>query len=158
MRIWVLIEDTPSVDFLIPKKIPYSKQPVGFRVYLPMEYVDSVPYFCMVTETVSDLANASMESQHTDLPCPIKNTGAMPKPLDCAPTPTDNRQWACTPPGAAIICLGPGRHLPGTFYFGLTRRPPRTDVNALPHFLRSRHGILAQQGCIISAQEDNLSK
>ena len=57
MRLWVRVEDAPSVAFLIPKKNHSDQQLVGFNLYLPTGYVDSAPYFCMATETVADLAN-----------------------------------------------------------------------------------------------------
>ena len=43
MRLWVRMEDVPSVTFLIPKKIPIDTQLVGFQLSLPMGYVDNAP-------------------------------------------------------------------------------------------------------------------
>ena len=43
MRLWVRMEDAPSVAFLIPKKNPGNPQLVGFHLSLPMGHVDSVP-------------------------------------------------------------------------------------------------------------------
>ena len=45
MRLWVSMEDVPSVAFLIPKKIPNNAQLAGFHLSLPMGYIDSAPYF-----------------------------------------------------------------------------------------------------------------
>ena len=42
MRIWVRIEDTSSVDFLLPKKMTQEKQLVGFHSSLPLGFVDSM--------------------------------------------------------------------------------------------------------------------
>ena len=63
MRLWVRIEDVLSVAFLIPKKTPSYTQLVGFYLSLPMGYINSAPYFCMVTETVDDLANADISQR-----------------------------------------------------------------------------------------------
>ena len=49
IRIWVGVEDTDSVAFLLPKKRPEDNQLVGFQFPLPMVFVDSVPYFCVAT-------------------------------------------------------------------------------------------------------------
>ena len=57
MRLWVSMEDVPSVAFLVPNKNISDTQLVGFHLSLPMGYVDNAPYFFMATETVSDLAN-----------------------------------------------------------------------------------------------------
>ena len=59
MRLWVSMEDVPSVAFLIPKKDPSNPLLVGFHLSLPMGYIDSAPYFCMVTEKISNLVNKS---------------------------------------------------------------------------------------------------
>ena len=64
MRLWVRLEDTPSVAFLLPRKRPTDEQLVGFHLSLHMGYVDSVPYFCMSTETMEDIANTYMDGRH----------------------------------------------------------------------------------------------
>ena len=63
MRLWVRIEDFPSVAFLISKKTPSNTQLVGFHHSLPMGYIDSDPYFCVAKETVADLANAAISQR-----------------------------------------------------------------------------------------------
>ena len=57
MRLWVSMEDVPTVAFLISKRNTRNTQLVIFHLSLPMGYIDSAPYFCMETETVTDLAN-----------------------------------------------------------------------------------------------------
>ena len=57
MRLWVGMEDVPSVAFLIPKKNTSDIQLVGFHLSLPIAYIDSAPYFCMATDTVTYIAN-----------------------------------------------------------------------------------------------------
>ena len=57
MRLWVRMEDVPSVAFIIQKKNPSDLQLVEFHISLPMGYVDSAPYFYMATEVLTDLAN-----------------------------------------------------------------------------------------------------
>ena len=60
MRLWVRMEEIPSVAFLIPKKTPSDTQLVGFHHSVPMGYIDSAPYYCMAMETVSNLANKAI--------------------------------------------------------------------------------------------------
>ena len=54
------LEEIPSVAFLIPKKHPCDDQLVSFHLSLPMDYVDSTPYFCMSMDMVLDMVNASL--------------------------------------------------------------------------------------------------
>ena len=60
MRLWVRMEDVPSVTFLTRKKNPNDQQLVGFHLSLPMGYVNSAPYFCMDTDTVGALVNEAI--------------------------------------------------------------------------------------------------
>ena len=60
MRLWVRMENVPSVAFLIPKKTLSDTHLVGFHLSLSMGYIDSAPYFFMATETVADLAKNSI--------------------------------------------------------------------------------------------------
>ena len=71
MRIWVRLEDTPSVGFLILRKIPTDKQLVGFHLSLTMGYVGIAPFFCLLTETITDMASAAMDDHHKAPPHPI---------------------------------------------------------------------------------------
>ena len=57
MRLWVIMEDVQSSAFLIPKNTTSNTQLEGFHLSLPMGYIDSAPYFCMTTETVTDLTS-----------------------------------------------------------------------------------------------------
>ena len=51
------MEEVSSVAFLTPKKNTRNTQLVGLHLSLPMGYINSAPYFCMATETVSNLTN-----------------------------------------------------------------------------------------------------
>ena len=51
MRLWLIMEDVPSIDFLIHKKNTRETQLVVLHLSLPMGYIDSAPYFCMATDT-----------------------------------------------------------------------------------------------------------
>ena len=72
MRIWVRIEDTSSVDFLLPKKMPQENQLVGFHSSLPLGFVDSMSYFCMEIDMDTDITNAPMECHHTEPITPLE--------------------------------------------------------------------------------------
>ena len=54
MRIWVRLEDIPSVAFLVPKATPEEDQLVEFHLSIPMGYVESTAFFCATTEIVKD--------------------------------------------------------------------------------------------------------
>ena len=60
MRLLVRMDDVPSVSFLIPNKNTSDTQLVVFHILLLMGYIDSATYFCMATETVTDLANEAI--------------------------------------------------------------------------------------------------
>ena len=45
IRIWVHLEDIPSVDFLVPKATPEEEQLVRFHLSIPMGYVESAAFF-----------------------------------------------------------------------------------------------------------------
>ena len=72
MQLWVRLEYTPSVAFLVPQKKPTDNQLVGFHLSLPMGYMGSAPFFYMSTETIVDMANASMGDCHHAPPRPPK--------------------------------------------------------------------------------------
>ena len=55
MQLWVRLEDTPSVSFLVPRNKPTDKQLVSFHMSLPMGYVDTAPFFYMSTKTIADM-------------------------------------------------------------------------------------------------------
>ena len=63
MRLWVRVENVPSADFFIPNKNPIYQKLVGFHLLLLMGYINSAPYLCMATETVSDLKNEAIFQQ-----------------------------------------------------------------------------------------------
>ena len=65
MHLWVIMEYTSSASLLLPNLNPANKQLVGFHLSLPMGFMDSAPYFFMVTETVTDLDNQAIPVQHT---------------------------------------------------------------------------------------------
>jgi hypothetical protein len=55
-RVWVRAEDVPKLGVAFPSLD--AKQPlVAFPLVLPMGWTESPPYFCTVTETITDLAN-----------------------------------------------------------------------------------------------------
>ena len=59
-----------------------------------MGSVKITPYFCIATEMVTDLANASMESRQMAPPHLIEEAAATSAPADCTPDPIEKDQWA----------------------------------------------------------------
>ena len=45
MSLWVMMEDFPSVAFLIPKKNTSDTQLVELHLSLTMGYIDNAPFF-----------------------------------------------------------------------------------------------------------------
>ena len=96
--LWVLLKDTPSVALLIPRKNNTTKQSVGFPLSLPMGYIDSYPFFCMSTETIVDMVNASIGEHHCALPHPVDMLADKPAPKERSPKQDKYGQWMKTPP------------------------------------------------------------
>ena len=64
IKFWVRMEDVPSVALLIPKDTPRKTHLVVFHLSLPIGYIDSAPYFCMATKTMSDLENEAISQRY----------------------------------------------------------------------------------------------
>ena len=57
MRVWIRLEDVAKLAFVVPP-LPGDTEPlIGFHLSLPIGYVESAPFFCIVTETIADLVN-----------------------------------------------------------------------------------------------------
>lgn len=55
-RVWVRAQDVPKLGVAFPSL--NADQPlVAFPIVLPMGWTESPPYFCTVTETITDIAN-----------------------------------------------------------------------------------------------------
>ena len=65
MRIWVRLEEIPSVAFLVLKATPEKDQLVGFHLSIPMGYVYSSAFLCTTTETFKDLTLDTLSTRHT---------------------------------------------------------------------------------------------
>eukprot|EP00957_Ditylum_brightwellii_P174844 13312302-Ditylum_brightwellii.AAC.1 len=59
MRVWICLEDVPQLAFIVPRHDSDPKSLVGVHLSVPMEYIESAPFFCATTEMVADLANSS---------------------------------------------------------------------------------------------------
>ena len=68
MRIWVRLEDIPSVAFLVPKATPEEDQLVGFHLSITMGYVESAAFFYNTIETVKDCILDSLSTRHNTPP------------------------------------------------------------------------------------------
>ena len=77
MWLWFRLKDNLSVALLIPMKKSTDEQLLVFHIFLPMGYVDSVPYLYMSTKTITDIENSSMEGRHMAPPHPLKGLYAI---------------------------------------------------------------------------------
>ena len=60
MGLWVRVKNTPVTVFIIPKKNKGDDKSLGFHLSLPMGVRESTPFFCMSTDTVVDMENATV--------------------------------------------------------------------------------------------------
>ena len=97
MQLWVRLEGTPSVAFLVQRKNPTEEQLVDFHLALSMGYVDTAPFFCMSMESRADMANEAMGDLHHALPQPLNMSDDTQSPEERATEPHDDRQWTQSP-------------------------------------------------------------
>eukprot|EP00957_Ditylum_brightwellii_P006441 488951-Ditylum_brightwellii.AAC.1 len=81
MRVWLRIKDVPSLAFVVPN-LPGKPPLIGFHLSLPMGYIDSTAFFCITTETVTDLANATWHTAHKALHHPLEHLTCTSPALD----------------------------------------------------------------------------
>ena len=93
--------------FHIPNKRPTDEQLIGFHLSLPMGYVDSAPYFRMSTETILEMANASIGGHHTDPRHALDRLSKVPELAYWVRDQTNNKQWARTPPDQQVHTFDP---------------------------------------------------
>jgi hypothetical protein len=62
-RVWLQYRDIPKLGVVLPTS-PGQPPLIAFPLTLPMGWVESPPYFTVLTETVCDLANASLRRGH----------------------------------------------------------------------------------------------
>ena len=85
MRLWIRLNVTPSVGFLITSQEPTDKQLVCSHLSLPVGYVDSALFFCMSTETIAYMENYSMDDHHRAPPHPLQVFSDVSSLLEWAP-------------------------------------------------------------------------
>ena len=73
MRIWVHLENIPSVDFLVLKSKLEEDQLVGFHLSIPMGYVESATLFCATTKNAKDLALDTLPTRNKAPPRHLEN-------------------------------------------------------------------------------------
>ena len=73
MRIWLRLEEIPSVAFLVPKATPEEDQLVGFHLSITRGYVEYATFFCVTTETVKDCALDTLSMRHNAPPHSLEN-------------------------------------------------------------------------------------
>ena len=76
MRVWIRFEDVAKLAFVVPPLLGDTEPLIGFHLSLPMGYVKSTPYFCIVMETIADLVNEN-ETRFTH-PHPLESLAATP--------------------------------------------------------------------------------
>ena len=66
-RVALATEDLPALGVAFPS-LPSEPPLVALPLVLPMGWVSSPPYFCAITETITDLANAQLQQPLVPLP------------------------------------------------------------------------------------------
>ena len=64
-RVWLNLHDIPKLGVVLPTS-PGWPQLVAFPLALPMGWVESPPYFCVLTETACDLSNNRLRRRSSD--------------------------------------------------------------------------------------------
>ena len=95
MRIWVRVEDVPSVDLLIPKDKAIEEQLVGFHLYILMGYMEYADFFCTATETVKDRAITTLNRRSGAPPYLLEALAESNPEDDPADLPTTNCKHEC---------------------------------------------------------------
>ena len=67
-RIWIHLEDIPSVAFPVTKSTPEEYQLVGFHLSILLGYVESAAFLCATSETVKNRTLDTLSTRHTALP------------------------------------------------------------------------------------------
>jgi len=82
-RVWLTPGAIPKLAVAFPRYAG-EEQLVALPMALPMGWVESVPYFCAVTETVADIANAI--PSHVQMPRhPLEDLANTPPPMEELP-------------------------------------------------------------------------
>jgi hypothetical protein len=63
-RVWIQMDDVPRLGVALPSA-PGSPPLLAFPSALPMGWVESAPYFTVLTETACDLANTALQTSPT---------------------------------------------------------------------------------------------
>ena len=82
-HVWLSVDNILKLAVIFPK-YPHEEQMVALPFGLPMGWVESVPYFCSVTKTTADLANAIPVKQWLP-PHPMEKIVNTPLPLEEMP-------------------------------------------------------------------------
>ena len=91
-RVWVRAEDVPKLGVSFPA-LDGEEPLIAFPLALPMGWTESPPYFCAVTETIADIANARILKWRHPLRHRLERlASSKPKVHVAAKTPTEDRQ------------------------------------------------------------------
>ena len=66
-RVWLDVQDVPTLAVSVPH-LPGEPRLLALPLALPMGWTQSPPAFCMVTETIADLANRRLHNHHVPPP------------------------------------------------------------------------------------------
>jgi hypothetical protein len=80
-RVWLRPSDMPVLGVAFPM-LPDEEPLVAFPLVLPVGWCESPPYFCALTETVTDLTNERIAAHWDPPPHPLEDlTSTQPAPL-----------------------------------------------------------------------------
>ena len=98
MRLWLHMEDVPSLALLIPNNHIADTQLIGFHLALTIGYIGISTLFCATTEVATDMANNSILRRQAAPPYPLE-TEASSHAADYtgAPTPSKDTRWYTLP-------------------------------------------------------------
>ena len=160
MRIWVLLEDIPSVAFLVPKATPDEEHLVGFHLSITMGYVESAAFFCATTETVKDRTLDILSTCHTAPPHHLENLADTKPPQtsaeEVAATLEANSNWEALSPHARDISLAHVEVYLDDF-IGITQRGPTKISQMTRHLFHTINDIFRPNNKDNIEQEEPIS-
>ena len=144
-RVWVQIAHVAKLGVVLPSA-PGATPLIAFPLALPMGWVESPPYFCVLTESACDRANAMLQARHEprlNRTHRLEAVAATP-PADEAPIVRNKQRGLVRPPPL----LGNGRppvaqvdvYVDDFFLLGQTQRQRqkvmRATLSAIDEVLR----------------------
>ena len=126
-RVWIQVDDVPKLGVVLPIA-PGHTPLVAFPLALPMGWVESPPYFTILTETACDLANHMLKGTEA----PRLQTHHRLETVAATPL----QRWRPSPGGLQTRVVRRGADLS---HLDVPQWPPWTSISTIFSSWRKRH-------------------